>query len=93
MKTNKLCLLVYYYRNENNDDETNDAQLLEIQINDKMKMDRRLFLMQDIKVRQSYMKKIYDQLLGRRKMQMLCRNKGNIFYIITNYTCRKDSYE
>ena len=39
--------------NENNDDETNYAQLLEIQINDKTKMDRRFFLMQDIKVRQS----------------------------------------
>ena len=48
-----LCLLDYYYRNENNDDETNYAQLLEIQINDKTKVDRRFFLMQDIKMRQS----------------------------------------
>ena len=48
-----LCLLDYYYHNENNDDETNYAQLLEIRINNKMKMDRRFFLMQDIKVRQS----------------------------------------
>ena len=39
--------------NENNDGETNYAQLLEIQINDKMKMDRRFFLIQDIKVGQS----------------------------------------
>ena len=36
-----------------NDDETNYAQLLEIWINDKTKMDRRFFPMQDIKVRQS----------------------------------------
>ena len=52
-KLNKLCLLDYYCHNENHDDETNYAQLLEIQINDKMKMDRRFFLMQIIKVRQS----------------------------------------
>ena len=43
----------YYYHNENNDDETNYAQLLEIRINDKMKVNRRFFLMQDIKVRHS----------------------------------------
>ena len=43
-------LLLLY---ENNDDETNYAQLLENWINDKMKMDRRFFPMQDIKVRQS----------------------------------------
>ena len=35
----KFCLPDYYYHNENNDDETNYAQLLEIQINDKTKMD------------------------------------------------------
>ena len=48
----KLCLPDYYYCNENNDDESNYAQLLEMWINDKVKMDRRFFLMQDINVRQ-----------------------------------------
>ena len=51
-KLKQVCLPDYYYHNENNDDETNYAQLLDIWINDKTKMDRRFFLMQDIKVRQ-----------------------------------------
>ena len=51
-KLKKLCLPDYYCHNKNNDDETNYGKLLEIQINDKMKMDRRFFPMQDIKVRQ-----------------------------------------
>ena len=48
-----LSIPDYYCHNKNNDDVTNYAQLLEIQINDKMKMDRRFFPMQDIKVRHS----------------------------------------
>ena len=52
-KLKQVSLLDYYCHNENNDNETNYAQLLEIQINVKTKMDRRFFLMQNIKVRQS----------------------------------------
>ena len=52
-KLKQVMSLEYYYHSENNDDETNHAQLLEIQINDKTRVDRRFFLLQDIKVRQS----------------------------------------
>ena len=38
---------------------------------DKREMDRRSFLVQDIKVRQSWILKIYDQLLHGRKLQIL----------------------
>ena len=66
--------------------------MYEIWISDKMKMDRRFFLMQNIKVRQSHMKKIYDQLLHGRKLQMFCGNKGNIIDIITNLTHGINNY-
>ena len=51
-----------------------------------MKMDRRLLLMQNIKVRKLLMKKIYDQLLRERKLQMLPEDKDSAVRIITNLT-------
>ena len=52
----------------------------------KMKMDRRLLLMQNIKVRWVWTKKIYDQLLHGRKLQMLPEDKDSVIRIITNLT-------
>ena len=42
--------------------------------------------MQDIKVRQSWILKIYDQLLYGRKLQMLPWNKDSVPEIITSLT-------
>ena len=52
----------------------------------KTKMDRRLLLMQNLKVRWLLMKKIYDQLLCGRKLQMLPEDKDSVIGIITNLT-------
>ena len=52
----------------------------------KMKMDRRLLLMQNIKVKWLWTKKIYDQLLCGKKLQMLPEDKDSIIGIITNLT-------
>ena len=52
----------------------------------KTKMDRRLLLMQKIKVRWLRMKKIYDQFLCGRKLQMLPEDKDSVIGIIMNLT-------
>ena len=53
-----------------------------------MKMDRRLLLMQNIKVRWLWMKKIYDRLLCGRKLQMLPEDKDSVIGIVMNFTLR-----
>ena len=48
--------------------------------------------MQNIKVRQSQMEKIYDRLSRGKKLQMLLGDKGNIIHIIMNLTVGKNNY-